>query len=127
MTIANGSFTLVVNPAGGGGGTGAALQIVDATPDGVLVPATEGVEVDQPLCKVQGGTGPYDYEFDGQPEGVSFLENSNADGSVTIMVTGTPQVGDAAAMPPGGYEIALTVTDSAVPAATASTRRRVIS
>jgi hypothetical protein len=124
-------FTVVVEPAtpppssGSGSGSGSgptALAIVDATEDGVLVPMQEGVPTNQPVCNVIGGVPPYSYEFSGQPQGVTFEETTNEDGSATVSTTGTPEVGSAAGSP---YTIDVTVTDSATPPATASAKRAI--
>ena len=132
MTIAAADFTLTILPAspagGGGGGSASPILIVPANPldpqgtvaQGSLPNGTEGQPLSEPVCTVSGGVQPYSYVFSGQPEDLTFEETTNADGSVTITTAGTPAVGDA-----GDYDIALTVTDSSTPPATASIKRRI--
>jgi hypothetical protein len=114
------SFTVTVKPAAGGGGGGGGIVITPA--NGALPDEQVGVlVVGDKLATVKGGVAPYSYKFSGQPSGMAFDEKDNGDGSFDVVTLGTPDVGDDDPTKTP-YTIVMTVSDSANPPATASSR-----
>jgi hypothetical protein len=122
MTSATAQFTVTVAP-----GTTPPAGTITITPNsGALPGETEGQPTADQVAVVSTSGPivlPLNYAFTGQPDGVSFEENDNGDGTFTIVTTGTPSAGDAIGGDgAGNYTINLTVTDSA-PGAPATARR----
>ena len=82
---------------------------------------TEGVAVaDDLVCHVTGGTPPYNFTLGGAlPPGVALDEKTNPDGSVDVVLSGTPEAGSA-----GDYDFSVTVNDSSPQTAGASATAR---
>lgn len=78
--------------------------------EGALPDETEGVATADKVATVSGGVPPYNYKFSGQPDGVTFGEVDNGDGTFGVVTQGTPSAGDSANSP---YTITIEVTDSA--------------
>ena len=120
MNQATATFTVTVKASTAPG----VITITPAT--GNLPDETEGVATTDQVAIVSVDKNvvlPLNYNFTGQPAGVTFSETDNGDGTFTIKTAGTPSAGDAAGSP---YTINLTVTDSAPTAAKASANVRVI-
>src|SRR5215472_5255424 len=80
-----GNFTVVINPGGG--------QPLAMNPQGGNLPAlTQGVQSSTPVCAVSGGVAPYSFQVTGGsvPPGLSLTATTNADGSESISLDGTP-------------------------------------
>ncbi len=113
MSEVTGSFSLNVK-----GPVGPALALNPTS--GALPDETEGTPVvDDVVANVSGGTKPYTVGVAGLPSGVTATELDQPDGSVNIVLEGTPAGGSASGSP---YTVAVDVTDSAT-AAAASARR----
>jgi hypothetical protein len=99
-----------------------ALTITPATPGNpsVLAPETEGTALTPAvIATISGGVPPYNYNFSGQPDGITFSEAPSADGvagDADVSIAGTPALGDAASSP---YTITMNVTDSSTQAQSA--------
>lgn len=110
MTTVNASFTVVVAPA-------TTPNPLTITPNGGNLPGeTVGTaDAGDVVCVVSGGTAPYSFNVTGGqvPPGMSLGSVSNADGSETVTIAGTPTT-------PGPFSFVLSVTDSA--GATAATQ-----
>ena len=106
MSASAGPFSLVVNAA--------APSPLTLTPSsGTLPPATENVSYDSDVLEISGGVAPYNLS---NPAGVpAGLALSIFTDGVTVILSGTPTVGDAASSP---YSITFTVTDSSGGAST---------
>ena len=111
MSQVTGSFSVSVKP----GGSSTPVTIEPSS--GNLPDEQEGVTVDDKVATVSGGTPPYNYTFAGQPDGITFAETDNGDGSFDIRAQGMPLAGDAAKSP---YTVTVTVNDSASPSARAT-------
>lgn len=100
------TFTVVVKPS-----TTSDLKV---DPNGGNLPdETQGTAVaGDPVCMISGGTPPYSLQVtEGQvPPGCAITtEPPAADGSVQVLIEGTPSQS-------GAFSFGLTVTDSSVPA-----------
>lgn len=115
MASVTATFTLTVNP----GSTGPALAL---TPNGGALPSeTVGTAVTGDVVGiVTGGTAPYSFAVTNGalPGGMSLGSTTNADGSETIDIEGTPT--DA-----GDFSFDLTVTDATGSSASLSARRKI--
>lgn len=91
---------------------------------GALPDETEGVaDAGDLVATVSGGTGPYTFSnITGVPPGMALNENLNADGSSSVVISGTPDAGDAATAP---FTVGFTVTDSAGTTAQLKPARRI--
>lgn len=121
MSRATATFNVNVKTPEQGGG------VITITPSSAQLPdETEGQQTSDQVAvvSVDGGVVlPLNYNFAGAPDGVSFSETDNGDGTFTIKTQGAPTAGDAAGSP---YTIMLTVTDSAPLAARSASRVRVL-
>jgi hypothetical protein len=112
MSVLTATVSLVINPATSGSG-------LAFTPNSNLLAETEGVaDTGQVLGTVSGGTGPYTFSVTGVPNGMALAQQPSGDGvagDVDVVISGTPDVGDAATSPD---TITLTITDSAATPAT---------
>src|SRR5712691_12274770 len=86
VTLVTGTFSVNVQPGA------AALAVLPAT--GQLPDEKEGVAVaGDKVATVSGGVAPYNYVFSGQPDGMTFAEKDNGDGTFDILIAGTPTAG----------------------------------
>jgi hypothetical protein len=106
MNQATAQFTVNVK-------AGTSAGVITITPSsGTLPDEFEGVATSDQVAVISVDKNvvlPLNYNFTGQPDGVTFNETANADGTFTITTAGKPTVGDAVKSP---YTISLTVTDS---------------
>lgn len=113
MTTVNGSFTVTVAPA---------AQALTMTPQGGNLPQETQGTADQGdvVCVVSGGTAPYTFQLTGGslPPGMSLASTTNADGSETITIEGTPTQS-------GAFSFALSVTDSAGATASVAVKKTI--
>ena len=108
-------FTVSVQPAGPGPLT--------LTPDGGELPQeTVGTAVSDLVTVVSGGVAPYSFAItDGAPpDGCELSSETNADGSETITIDGTPATA-------GDFSFTLDVTDSSTPPQSAKVKAAVSS
>lgn len=118
MSSVTGTYSITVNP----GTTQNPLTITPAS--ATLVNETEGVaDSGQLVATVNGGTRPYNYNVTGIPPGMSMTAVASADGKGgdDLMLSGAPNVGDAASSP---FTITVDVSDSSAPAQTARAQTR---
>jgi large repetitive protein len=106
MTQVNGSFTVTVAP-----GTPPPPVLTMTPPGGNLPGETQGTADGPPgdvVCTVSGGQGPYQFAVTAGslPPGMQLFSTTNADGSETITIAGTPTQS-------GAFSFTLTVTDAA--------------
>lgn len=115
MASVTGSFSVNVKP---GVVPPPALALNPST--GALPDETEGVALPVAgdlVAQVSGGVPPYTFAITGLPAGVNAAENPpNADGSVDIVLEGTPAAGSASGSP---YTVGVVVTDAGPAAASA--------
>lgn len=115
----SGSFSVNVLP-----GAPPPVPVQILPPTGQLPDEKEGVAVaGDKVATVSGGVAPYNYAFSGQPEGMTFSEKDNGDGTFDVLIAGTPIAGDAAKSP---YVVTVTVTDSAPTQASATRKLSVV-
>lgn len=104
MAQATATYTVTVK-------AGAQTGVITITPSsGQLPDETEGVSTSDEVAVVSVDANvvlPLQYTFSGQPDGVSFQETDNGDGTFTIQTAGAPAVGSA-----GDYTIDVVVSDS---------------
>lgn len=104
---------------------GTQTGVITITPSsGQLPDETEGVSTADEVAVVSVDDNvvlPLQYTFSGQPDGVTFQETDNGDGTFTIQTAGAPAPGTA-----GDYTIDLVVSDSGPSVAPAKAKVRVL-
>lgn len=91
------------------------------TPNGGALPDEQvGQAVNDVVTVISGGTAPYTFNITAgaTPDGTELFSETNADGSETITIEGTPTT-------EGDDSFTLTVSDSSTPPATASVKTAV--
>lgn len=104
MAQATAVYTVTVHA----GTTGGVITI--DPPEAQLPDETEGISTADVVAKVSVDANvilPLQYNFSGQPDGVTFQESDNGDGTFTVETAGAPAAGTA-----GDYTITMVVSDS---------------